>query len=196
MGRSVGRPTKTDWDLLRREYVRGCSLADLSIKFGVAIGTIQQRAWREDWKELVKAARSTANRAIEEILSTQRKVIQDTIADEVNRWQERVKDLNSQVLTKVEELIPSIDKMDSAAKATSAIATADTTVRRALGLDNGEDKGVRVNLTLTGRIDDLLSGQAAKPANVQVIDATPGPAMDYREGSAKQVLDIAASPAS
>lgn len=191
-----GRTTKTPWDEVRKDFVRGMTVAELAEKYKITDNSIYQRSWKEDWKALIKHAKEQAHKAIEEIIEQQKLIVSQTLQDEVDRWQNKIKEVNGQILAKVEELLPGVDKMDAAQKAAGAVAQLDATVRRAMGLDDRSVDGVRVNLTLTGRIDDLLAGQAAKPANVQVIDATPGPALDYQEGNTKQVLDIAASPAS
>lgn len=189
-----GRTTKTPWDEVRKDFIRGMTVAELSDKYKITDNSIYQRSWKEDWKALIKHAKEQAHKAIEDIIEQQKLIVSQTLQDEIDRWQNKIKEVNGQILSKVEELLPGVDKMDAAQKAAGAVAQLDATVRRSMGLDDKVSDGSRINLTLVGRIDDILAGQAAKPANVQVTDSTAGLPVDYQAGKQGQVIDVQTSP--
>lgn len=187
-GRPAGRPTKTPWDEVRKDFIRGMTVAELSEKYKITDNSIYQRSWKEDWKALIKHAKEQAHKAIEDIIEQQKLIVSQTLQNEIERWQNKIKEVNGQILAKVEELLPGVDKMDAAQKAAGAVAQLDSTVRRSMGLDDKAVDGIRVNLTVTGRIDDLLAGQLAKPVAGLVVDVPPVPQLDCQTGKVSQVV--------
>ena len=198
-----GRPSlNIDWDGIRRDFIRGLTVPEIARKYGVAGNTIHQRAWREDWKALTAQAKDVVGRAIADVIQSQKALVQQTVSTEIEEWQREIKEVNRDILGRVKYLVPTIDKLDAAQKAAGAVNVLDSTVRRAMGMDDKGPTDIRLNLAVIGRPDDLLASLSprttvltAKPTNSQpAIDA--GAPMDYKAGDAQQVVDIAVSPAS